>query len=156
MPSPKALHALLVVAALIFANGVTEATPVHPQIQAEVIRTIEQRRSDPRYGTRRKEAMALFGIGLTRMMAIEAAGEVQTYLDGASRMITLDSVVIRQIALLLLAHPLSGAAPKARLPAARYQKRRREPTPQELEGLRIGNERREEARRLREAKTPRV
>ena len=135
MPFSKAMRALLVVAALIFANGVTEATPVNPQIQPRVLALVEQRRRDPRFGMRRKEAMAIFGIGLTRMMTLEADGEVQTYLDGANRMITVDSVYIRQIALLLMAHPLTGDPPKARLPAKRYTKRRREPTPAELEGL---------------------
>ena len=147
MPSPKAImRALLVVAALIFANGVTEATPVNPQIQPQILALVEQRRRDPRFGMRRKEAMAIFGIGLTRMMTLEADGEVQTYLDGANRMITVDFVYIRQIALLLLAHPLNGEPPKARLPAQRYQSARPRPrTPAELEGFASGNERRRES-----------
>ena len=94
MPSPKAImRTLLAMAALIFANGVAEATPVNPQIQAAILTHVEQRRRDPRFGMRRKEMHgAIFGIGLTRMMTLEAHGEVQTYLDGASRMITVDCV----------------------------------------------------------------
>ena len=153
MPSPKAImRTLLVVAALIFANGVTEAAPANPQIQPQILALVEQRRRDPRFGMRRKEAMAIFGIGLTRMMTLEADGEVQTYLDGANRMITVNSIYIRQIALLLLAHPIKGKAPKARLPAWRYQKRPRERTPQELRALQAANNQRHlEAQKRRRA-----
>ena len=161
MPSPKTMRSMLVTAALIFASGINAApstlqssigtAPVNPQVQPQIVALIEQRRRDPRFGMRRKEAMAIFGIGLTRVMTLEADGEVQTYLDGASRMITVDFIYIRQIALLLLAHPLAGDPPKARLPARRYQERARQRTPQELEGLRRGNEQRREAAQERRA-----
>ena len=151
------MRAVLVTAALIFASGVN-AAPINPQILSQIAALIEQRRRDPRFGMRRKEAMAIFGIGLTRVMTLEVDGEVETYLDGANRMITVNSVYVRQIALLLLANPISGPAPKARLPAKLYQPRRlAPPTEADLEALRKGNEGRAlAAARKREAKAARV
>jgi hypothetical protein len=160
MPSPKAaMRTMLVTAALIFGSGINaapgglqssiETGPVDPRVQPQIVALIEQRRRNPRFGMRRKEAMAIFGIGLTRMMTLEADGEVVTYLDSVNRMITVDSVYIRQIALLLLAFPSDGRTPKARLPAQRYQPRPRLRTQAELEGLRRGNEQRTAAARQR-------
>ena len=93
--------------------------------------------------------MALFGHGLTRQLAIEAAGEVQTYLDGGKRLVTADSIAIRMIALALSSHPADGPKLKVRQPPGRFQKRRREPTAAELEGLRKGNEQRAAGKRAR-------
>jgi hypothetical protein len=79
MPSPKAaMRTMLVTAALIFGSGINaapgglqssiETGPVDPRVQPQIVALIEQRRRDPRFGMRRKEAMAIFGIGLTRMI----------------------------------------------------------------------------------------
>lgn len=65
------MRAVLVTAALIFASGVN-AAPINPQILSQIAALIEQRRRDPRFGMRRKEAMAIFGIGLTRVMTLES------------------------------------------------------------------------------------
>jgi hypothetical protein len=105
----------------------------------------------------RQECMAIFGHGMTRQILIEKAGEVESYLDGANRRISTESVCRRLIALAIMSHPLDGPELKARQPVARYQKRRREPTRAELEGLRKGNEGRAlEAARKREAHADRV
>jgi hypothetical protein len=133
---------------------IAQAAPVSPNARPIIMRAIDWRLHEPRFGIPRKEGMALFGHELTRQLAIENAGELQTFLDGGRRLITADSIAIRMIALALLSHPVDGPTLKVRLPPGRYQKRPRPRTPQELEGLRAGNERRaEEARRRREAKT---
>jgi hypothetical protein len=152
MPTSPLMRAALVTAALIFGGGIA-AAPANPQIQPQILETIAQRHRDPRYGIRRKELMEIFGVGLTKVMQIERDAEVVTYLEGASRMATLDSVCIRQIALLLLAYPLEGEAPKARMPTKRFKPHPRARTPQELRGLEAANQHRhEEAQGRRAAK----
>jgi hypothetical protein len=130
---------------------IARAAPVSPNARPIIMRAIDWRLREPRFGIPRKEGMALFGHELTRQLAIETAGELQTFLDGGRRLITADSIAIRMIALALLSHPVDGPALKVRLPPGRYQKRRREPTPAELEGLKRGNERRREEAQKRRA-----
>jgi hypothetical protein len=123
----QAMRAAIVTSALIFYSGFDAAPPVSPRVQPMLVENFEKCRCvrKQRFGMRRKEMMELFGVGLTRMMQIERDAEVDTYLEGAARMGSVESVFIRQGALLILAYPLEGEAPKARTPAKRFKKRRR-------------------------------
>jgi hypothetical protein len=129
------------------------ASPISPNAQPIIARAVDWRRREPRFGLPRKETMALFGHESTRQLAIEANNELQTFLDGGKRLITADSIAIRMIALALLSHPFDGSAVKIRQPPGRFQKQRREPTPQELAALKRANDARKEGkqRRLEEA-----
>jgi hypothetical protein len=130
-----------------------DAAATSPNAQPLIARAIEWRRRQPRFGLPRKEVMALYGHGLTRQLAIEANGEVQTFLDGGKRLITADSIAIRLIALAILSHPLDGPALKVRQPPGRYQRQPRQRTDAELADLRKGNRKRSEAaQKNREAK----
>jgi hypothetical protein len=150
--SAKAFTAAMVTAALIFEGGL-DATPVSPRARPLIINALDWFRREKRFGMPRKETMELFGHGLTRQLKIEQSGELESYLDGGARKITIASACKRQIALALISHPLDGPELKVRLPPGRYQKRRREPTPQEPQGLRIGTAgRAAETRQRRAAK----
>jgi hypothetical protein len=157
--SATLLKALVVTAyataALIFAAGGLGAAPVSPRAEPLIDYAIKWFLEKQRLGilsVSRAECMLIFGHGMTRQILIEKAGEVESFLDGANRRISTASICRRLIALAILSHPVDGPELKARQPAKRYAKRRREPTPAELEGLRRGNEgRREGAARKREA-----
>jgi hypothetical protein len=149
------IFAAYATAAIIFASGLG-AAPVSPRSEPLIDYAITWYREKQRLGilsVSRQECMLIFGHGMTRQILIEQAGELESYLDGANRRISTASVCRRLIALAILSHPLDGPERKARRPAGRYQKHRREPTPQELAGLQRGNaQRAEDARKRREAK----
>src|SRR5271166_3933022 len=92
----------------------------------------------------RKQAQKAGGYGPTREIELEDSGILEAYVDGGVRRISTRSVARRGIALAILSHPLDGPPLKVRLPAKRYQPRRRERTAQELEGLRRSNAKRAE------------
>jgi hypothetical protein len=143
-------------AALILEHG-ADAIPTSPHAQPLIDHALAWYREKQRLNAlseSRKGCMSVFGHGQTRQIWIEQAGEVESYLDGGARRISAASICRRLIALALLSHPLDGPERKARLPAARYQRRPRERTEGELRGLAEGNRQRAEmARRRREAQT---
>jgi hypothetical protein len=101
----------------------------------------------------RVETRRAAGVGSTKELELEAAGVFEAYNDGARVGVSSRSIVRRRIALAILSHPVGGPQPKIRQPSARHQKRPRERTPAEIEGLRRGNaQRAEQAQKRREAK----
>ena len=121
-----------------------------PAFTNPAVADIEAKRAaDRRVSMSRKECMGEGGWRLSSQILKENTGALHRYLDGASVRVTSKSFYDHLVAL------ASEPPRKVRQPAGRYRKGRRPRTPQELQGLRIGNERRaEEARERREAKAP--
>jgi hypothetical protein len=94
-------------------------------------------------------------IGPSRQIELENAGELRSYLDGSRRLVTTASIYARLIRRAIESHPVDGPPARVRRPSTRYQRHRRQPTPQELEGLKRGNERRKREAEARRASTRR-
>ena len=120
---------------------------------AAIVADIKRRQAaDSRVMLTRRQCQQGGNWGPTSQIAKENAGDLDSVLDGSVRKITAASFYRHLIELAIRSHPPAGPV-KARQPAARYQKHRREPTPQELEGLRRGNAKRAaEAKQRKEAK----
>ena len=139
-------------AALILEHGV-DAVPVSARAKPLIVHHLDWyrgRKGAPSLS--RKELQEWGGWGPTRQIALEESGELESWLDGVLRRISTPSFCKRLIAVALTTYPLDGPELKARQPSARYQKRRRNPTPQEIDALQRAN-RREEAQQRREART---
>ena len=90
--------------------------------------------------------MLIGGWGQTTQITKEKRGLLHVYLDGASVRITTQSLYEHLIQL------ASAPVRKVRQPAARFQRKRRDPTLQELEALRRANEARKQDAAERRAK----
>ena len=153
--SSKAMTAALAQADVIIDRGLN-AAPLSPFAKSLSAHWLDWYCNQPSFSLTRREEQALSGHGATRQQSLEESGVLVSYADGSIRRITTRSIARRQIALAILSHPIDGPTLKIRQPSARFKPRRREPTPQELEGLRRGNAKRaEEARKRREAKISR-
>ena len=99
--------------------------------------------ADPSVLKSRKQCQTEGGWGQTTQIAKEDSSALHRVNVGMSVKITSKSFYqhLRDLA--------SAQPRKLRQPSARYQKRPRPRTPQELEGLRVGNERRREEAQLR-------
>ena len=93
--------------------------------------------------------MEIGGWGQTTQITKETRGILRTYLDGASVRITSESLYRHLVEL------ASVPIRKVRQPATRFQRKHRDPTPQELEALKRANaaRKREAAERRAKAKT---
>ena len=96
--------------------------------------------ADPSASKSRRQCMEIGGWGQTTQLEKEKRGVLRTYLDGASVRVTSESLYRHLVEL------ASVPIRKVRQPAARFQRKRRDPTPQELEALKRAN-----AARKREA-----
>ncbi len=120
-----------------------------PDFENQAVSDIRAKQAaDPRVSMTRKQCQTEGNWGQTTQIAKENRGVLRRYLDGLNVRITTKSFYEHLIAL------ASAPAKKARQPSTRFgQRRRRQPTPQELEGLKIGNAKRKaEAQARREAK----
>jgi hypothetical protein len=128
-------------------------TPEMSAKAAAIVADIKRRQAaDARVMLTRRQCQQEGNWGPTSQITKENAGALDSVLDGSVRKITAASFYRHLIKLAIRSHPPAGPV-KARQPAARYQKHRREPTPQELEGLRRGNAKRAaEAKQRKEAK----
>ena len=153
--SSPALAALIAILSALSpdAAALVASAEVSPAAAA-LIADITQRWShDPRFSVTRKEAQQMLGIGATREIDLERAGELHSYLEGSARRVTVGPIYARLIRLALASHPAGGPAATARRPAKRFVKQPRPRTEAELRGLAIGRARfAEEARRRREEK----
>lgn len=151
MSRSNVMAAALEQAAVVLEHG-PDAVPMSLQARSLGAGAIEWLGKQTGASVSRKASQEIFDHSSTRQIEVELAGEVESFLDGSMRKISVKSIARRLIALALLSHPLDGEPAKARQPAKRYQKRPRERTAAELEGLRKGNEQRaREARKRREA-----
>jgi hypothetical protein len=118
-----------------------------PDNENPAVAALRRRKAeDPRALLTRKQCETAGNWGQSTQISKEAAGDLHRVLDGVIVKVTAESFYNHLIA-------LASAPPrKARQPSARFS-RRRDPTPQELAGLRRANEARaKEARRRREDK----
>jgi hypothetical protein len=107
--------------------------------------------ADPSASKSRRDCMLIGGWGQTTQLEKEKRGVLRTYTDGASVRVTTQSLYEHLIEL------ASVPIRKVRQPAARFQRKRRQPTEAELTGLRLGNERRKrEAAARRSLKSKKV
>jgi len=153
-PTP-AMVAALAEARIIMERGI-DAVPMGASAKALIPADLDWGEEQKRQGSdsrSRKEVQTIFGIGPSKELEVEAAGELDSYLDGCVRRITVESIVRRKIALKLLSYPANGDEAKARQPVTAYRIGRRPRTPAELEGLKRGNEQRAlAAKQRREAR----
>jgi hypothetical protein len=90
--------------------------------------------SDASASKSRRDCMLIGGWGQTTQLEKEKRGVLRTYTDGTSVRVTTQSLYEHLI------HLASVPIRKVRQPTARFQHKRRAPTPQELEALRRANE----------------
>ena len=108
-----------------------------------------QKAADPRKLLSNRDCMLAGGWGQTTQMSKVASGVLHQVEVGLRVMVTAKSFWDHLIDL------ANAPQKKLRQPKTMFKPRPRPRTSQELEGLRIGNERRaEEARKRREAKAP--
>jgi hypothetical protein len=154
-PISAEMAAALAQAEAIFEHGVDNAgASLSKTLQPIAVDNIRWLRNAP-FDLPRAEGHREAGVAQTKGLGLEAAGVFEAYAVGSRIRITSRSIARYRLANAILSHPADGPPTKIRQPAARYQKRPRERTPQELEGLRKGNEGRalEAARKRREART---
>ncbi|HZZ21487.1 MAG TPA: hypothetical protein VFE60_02430 [Roseiarcus sp.] len=137
----------------ILDDGV-DASPSHQRAKPLIAHWLNWLRSQKSPSLSRKGSQEAIGCGPSREIQLEESGAIDAYNEGSIKRISTRSIARHGIMQALLSHPLNAPPAKIRQPAARYQKRPRERTPQESEGLRKGNEGRAlEAARKREART---
>jgi hypothetical protein len=148
----SAMTAEFKVAEIVLRDG-PDAVPIHPLALPHVVAAIDwlDRQTSPFLS--RKATQEVLVCSQSKLLRLEARGEIESLLDGAIRKISAASIARRMVALAIMSHPIDGPALKARKPAKRYQKPPRVRTLQELEALRRANQRsheQAEARKRRE------
>jgi hypothetical protein len=129
------------------------ARPMSPAARAAVNDIVSRAERDNRVAVPRAVSQEMQHIGSSRQIELENEGKLTTYLDGSRRLVLVTSIYARLIKLVLESYPLDKPAKRVRRPTTRFTRKRRPPTPAELEGLQRGNAKRaEEARARREAK----
>jgi hypothetical protein len=95
--------------------------------QALVADIVATAANDPRVFVSRRESEAMQGIGPTRQVELELAGELRSIVDGSRRRISAASIYARLARLAILAHPKSGPPVIVRQPRRRYAPRAASP-----------------------------
>ena len=101
--------------------------------------------ADPSASKSRRQCMEIGNWGQTTQLEKEKRGILRSYTDGASVRITTQSLYEHLIEL------ASAPVRKVRQPSARFQRKRRDPTPQELEALKRANAARKRAAAARKS-----
>jgi hypothetical protein len=131
----------------------TQTTPESEANTAKFFDDLEAIRLSPEdtTGLGAKEILTRIPVRRPRKQEfVRCHPDLQTILAGASRLTFVPSLYDHLIELAIATHPTGQPPKKARQPSQRFVGRRRSPTPQELEGLKKGNEKRRleaEARR---------
>ena len=89
---------------------------VSPEAAALIADIDLKEANDPRVVVSRKEAMLMLGVKQTKLIELEAAGILRSFLDGASRRISAASIYGRLRALAVASHPLNAEPAKVRRP----------------------------------------
>ena len=150
----EALAVALVQGDVLIDHGI-DALAVPSQAKPLIARELEWLAKQTSPTLPRKEAEAAGGWKQSKGLTLQTLGVLGTFnLDTRVQVSTRDITRYRT-AQILLSYPIDGGSKlKIRQPRARFQKAVRARRPQELEGLRKGNERRaREAQLRREGKT---
>jgi hypothetical protein len=91
----------------------------------------------------RKIALGMLDIGLSKLLLLEASGELQSFIEGGQRKILVSSIYDYLIANVIKSYPVDGPAPKRQV-RTRFRKARRKPTEAELAALDRANQARHE------------
>jgi hypothetical protein len=89
---------------------------VSPEAAALIADIDLREANDQRVVVSRKEAMLMLGVRQTKLLELEAAGILRSFLDGASRRISTVSIYSRLRALAVASHPLNAEPAKVRRP----------------------------------------
>jgi hypothetical protein len=142
--SSAAMTAALAHAAIIMERGI-DAVLISERARSLIptdLAWLEEEKRQGRDSQSRKGVQTIFGFSPSKGLQVEAAGELESYLDGTIRRIPNESVCKRKIALKLLSYPVDGPDAKGRLPKSRYRAAPRVRTEAELRGLATGNAKR--------------
>jgi len=100
---------------------------VSPEAAALIADIDVREANDPRVVVSRKDAMVMLGVKQTKLLELEGAGILRSFLDGASRRISAASIYDRLRALAVASHPLNAEPAKVRRP--KHMRRRLPPRP---------------------------
>ena len=92
------------------------AASVSPEAAALIADIDLKEANDQRVVVSRKEAMLILGVKQTKLLELEDAGILRSFLDGASRRISTASIYGRLRALAVASHPLNAEPAKVRRP----------------------------------------
>ena len=92
------------------------------------------------------------GVHTTKGLQLEGLDVLEAYAVSSRIRITSRSIARYRLANAILSHPVDGPRPRIRQPSARFQKKIRPRTPQELAALARANAKRAEDKKRREAK----
>lgn len=150
----EALAVALVMGDIIIDNG-PDALPINPHAKPLIAHELEWLDKQASPTLPRKGAQEAGGFGQTKGIWLQAHGILGTFNLDARVQVSTRDITRYRLAQILLSYPVGADAPtKIRLPRERFKKQRRAPTARELEGLRIGNQRRaEKAKQRREARS---
>ena len=96
-----------------------DTSSLHPRIVAAINRRREHRATDPRFGIPFRASCIRQNISPTYHRNLEKRGELVIFYDGRGKFVTLDSIVEREIRLLIASNPSDEPAPRPRpAPAA--------------------------------------
>ena len=102
------------------------AASVSPEAAALIADIDRKEANDQRVVVSRKEAMLMLGVKQTKLLELEDAGILRSFLDGASRRISAPSIYSRLRALAVASYPLNAEPAKVRRP--KHMRRRRAST----------------------------
>ena len=139
---PPELAVALVQADIIIDRSV-DAVPLSKVARSLTAQILDWLSKQSGTSKARKEGHEDTGVKQSKGLQLEGVGVLETFNSGTAKRISTRSIARYLIAMALMSHPAGALPTKIRQPAQRYQKRRREPTPQELAGLRKGNRKRE-------------
>jgi hypothetical protein len=135
----------------MFSQADLEAAGLPEPLHSAIAAVMQRRDADPAASLSRPECQGLFGHKQSKQIALEASGELVTFVDGGKKRIEKHSAYDRLIRLLIE----SASSTKIREVPTRFKRKVRPRTPAELRGLEMANERRREegkARRAQKAK----
>jgi hypothetical protein len=99
------------------------AASISPEAAALIADIDVKEANDQRIVVSRRDAMLMLGVKQTKLLELEAAGILRSFLDGASRRISTASIYGRLRALAVASHPLDAEPAKVRRP--KHMRRRR-------------------------------
>jgi hypothetical protein len=98
----------------------------------------------------RKAALGMLDIGLSKLLLLEASGELQSFREGGQRKILVASIFDYLIGQVIASYPADAPAAKVRAVRTAFKIARRKPTANELQALAAANEARHREKLRRE------